>query len=476
VPTSSFTTPRPRSLGVLRCSPILGSGRVDRSDRPPTPSTVHDAPLRLAVGSLTASAAAIGRQLACLRRWIPFWAEPPSRADEPDHHAHLAGRTADAGEGSVPSSSRACRDIGNYTLIHPIGQGGMGRVWLAEHRLLARPVAIKLIDPDLLNRSRRYRNLTQRRFEREVRAIACLRSPNTVSLYEYGVGDHGTLYFVMEMLDGIDLEDLVTTFGPQRPARVINILIQICNSLAEAHGKGIVHRDIKPANIYLCRLGTTLDVVKVLDFGLAAETGSPGSDHDQILGTPAFMAPEQALAQPIDGRADLYAVGCLAWWLLTGRTVFVDDDARTLIRHHINTPAPDLDLACPFGLPRGLAPLVASLLDKEPARRPRDALTLRGHLLAILRTMDAEDHWVEDRIAAWWRENLPIESWKTPRTSIAPPSRRSHTRTLEWPSDRRMQPLEEPSFRPNRTRPPPMVRRPSHSVTSTRRSNTCSSN
>src|SRR6478672_10800500 len=225
--------------------------------------------------------------------------------------------TVEAGKG---------HDMGSYHLEELLGRGGMGEVWKASHRLLARSAAIKLIRPDSFGGDGRE---LVKRFEREAKATAALRSPHTVNLYDFGTTEDGTFYYVMEMLEGYDLETLVTQFGPLPPERAIHVLVQACHSLAEAHQGGLIHRDVKPANIYVCRYGLDWDFVKLLDFGLVKnaqvpmERGRPLTVAGVIAGTPGYMAPEMGLGSPdVDWRADIYALGCVGYWLLTGKPVF----------------------------------------------------------------------------------------------------------------------------------------------------------
>ncbi|MFM2089588.1 MAG: Serine/threonine-protein kinase PknB, partial [Planctomycetota bacterium] len=213
---------------------------------------------------------------------------------------------------------RQLRELGRYRLVERIGAGGMGEVWAAEHRLLRRPVAIKLVRPELAADPAH-----AERLEREAAAISELESPHTVRLFDFGIADSGERYYVMERLHGFDLETAVRRGGALPPWRVARILEQACRSLAEAHAAGLVHRDISPGNLMLCRLGGELDVVKVLDFGLAR----PASDGAGGGGTPGYQAPEVLLGtRPADARADLYGLGCVAWWLLAGAEVFPGDD------------------------------------------------------------------------------------------------------------------------------------------------------
>jgi serine/threonine protein kinase len=266
-------------------------------------------------------------------------------------------------------------ELGPYILEEKIGGGGMGEVWRARHRLLIRPAAIKLIRPAVSSDA----ELLLRRFEREARATAALKSPHTVQLYDFGTTDDGRLYYVMELLDGLDLDTLVHQYGPQPPERVVHLLRQVCSSLQDAHGNGLVHRDIKPGNVMVSRAGTTFDFAKVLDFGLVKldRAGKPGDDaikltkDDSTSGTPAFMAPEAVLGQTDnDHRVDLYALGCVAYWLLTGKLVFEGRNALELMFHHVHTPAPRPSTRSELPIPVQLEDLIMECLEKDPAQRP----------------------------------------------------------------------------------------------------------
>ena len=314
----------------------------------------------------------------------------------------------------------AANELGSYRLVKRLGAGGMGEVWLGEHRQLARPAAIKLM------RSMADQDITvlRERFSREAQVIAGLHCRNTVGLYDYGVSDDGSLYYVMELLDGLDLDQLVEAYGPVPPQRAVAILRQACLSLAEAHDQGLVHRDIKPANIYLCRLADEVDVVKVLDFGLVlAVQNGPGKDSSSrlsmpgtVFGTPTCMAPEQARGLEINGRADLYAIGCVAWWLITGKTPFDAADAMGQLLAHVNTPLPDLGALRPE-LPESLISLINDLLAKDPAARPADAREVirRLRLLGPL----GGDPWDEEIAAVWWMRNRPLADSKPSRGAVA---------------------------------------------------------
>jgi serine/threonine-protein kinase len=240
--------------------------------------------------------------------------------------------------------SRA-REMGSYQIKELLGKGGMGEVYTATHRMLARPAAIKLIRPEALGAvDSEQARVALMRFRREAEAAATLRSPHTVELYDFGVTEDNTFYFVMELLDGLDLEDMVRMHGPLPPNRVVYILRQVCESLEEAHVRGLVHRDIKPANIHVGKIGLRHDVAKVLDFGLVKAFEDPGTEQslgtgaDIAPGTPTYMAPEVALGHAVDGRADLYAIGCVAYFLLTQEVVFMANTALQAVARHINDP------------------------------------------------------------------------------------------------------------------------------------------
>ena len=243
------------------------------------------------------------------------------------------------------------------------------------------------------------------RFRREAEAAATLRSPHTVELYDFGVTDDGTLYLVMELLTGMDLEWLVRTRGPVPPARAIHILRQVCDSLEEAHTRGLVHRDIKPANIHVGRLGLADDFVKVLDFGLVKSAGPSGEQSlattDGLdVGTPAYMAPEVALGEPLDGRADLYALGCVAYYLLTGQLVFEAESAFQLVAKHLQAEPAAPSERAPFPVPAALDEVVLACLAKLPADRPPSAAALARSLAAV-----EVAPWDEAQAAEWWTVN-----------------------------------------------------------------------
>jgi serine/threonine protein kinase len=299
------------------------------------------------------------------------------------------------------------REMGSYRLINRLGQGGMGEVWLARHHLLARDAAIKLIQPDALRRSSGGNaTLIRKRFEQEARTTASLRSPHTVELYDFGVTSDGVFYYVMELLDGIDLDTLVRKFGPQPPARVVHILRQVCRSLGEAHQHGMVHRDIKPTNIFLCRMGNEYDFAKVLDFGLVKlindqETQLTGDGV--TTGTPAYMAPELAMGNiDVDGRSDLYGLGCVAYWLLTGKLVFEENGAAAMMIAHLQKPPVPPSQRSVTGVPACLDEPIMTCLEKKPVDRFSDT-----QMLARMLEGCNVGSWSAEDAQRWWNDNLP---------------------------------------------------------------------
>jgi eukaryotic-like serine/threonine-protein kinase len=303
-------------------------------------------------------------------------------------------------------------ELGQYILEARIGGGGMGEVWRARHRLLIRPAAIKLIRPQALP-AMAGSELLMRRFEREARATAALKSPHTVQLYDFGATEDGRLYYVMELLDGLDLDTLVREYGPLPAERVIHILHQICSSLQDAHGNGLVHRDIKPANVVVSRAGTTFDFVKVLDFGLVKLDTARRAEDDAVAklsteastsGTPAFMAPEVVLGEAAtDHRVDLYALGCVAYWLLTGKMVFEGENVMQVLFHHAHTPPPRPSVRVEWSIPAPLEDLLMECLEKDPTRRPPNAEMVSTRLSAVPLT----SIWTAERAEQWWTTHRP---------------------------------------------------------------------
>jgi len=301
------------------------------------------------------------------------------------------------------------REMGSYQLGELLGRGGMGEVYKASHRMLARPAAIKLIRPEMLGGDDPVAaERAVARFRREAEAAARLRSPHTVDLYDFGVTEDQTFYLVMEFLEGMDLESLVRQHGPMPAARVVHVLRQVCDSLEEAHARGLVHRDIKPANIHLGRVGCREDFVKVLDFGLVKTAASGPAQslatlEGVIVGTPAYMAPEMAVGDRVDGRADLYALGCVAYYLLTGAHVFTGDTVLAVITQHLQAvPVPPSERA-ELPIPPRLEHLVLACLAKKPEERPQNA----RQLAQSLDTIDGMT-WGEEEAARWWSLHHPL--------------------------------------------------------------------
>jgi serine/threonine-protein kinase len=299
------------------------------------------------------------------------------------------------------------REMGSYRLGQLLGRGGMGEVYLATHRMLARPAAIKLLRPEMLaGGDGNAAQLAITRFKREAEAAAQLRSPHTVELYDFGVTEDRTLYFVMELLDGLDLETMVQQYGPLHPARVIHILRQVCESLEEAHATGLIHRDIKPANIHVGRLGLEYDFTKVLDFGLVKSFAPGGSEYSLATatgltpGTPAYMAPEMGDEPKVDGRADLYSLGCVGYYLLTGSLVFEAATALQMYARHLQDAASPPSAKSRVPLPQGLDQVILACLAKNPELRPRTA----GELSTSLAAINIQP-WTQEQARQWWEQH-----------------------------------------------------------------------
>lgn len=317
---------------------------------------------------------------------------------------------------------KAASEIGQYVLEEKIGGGGMGEVWRARHRMLIRPAAIKLVSARSLGSSgARDPEQRLRRFEREARATARLESPHTVRLYDFGVTDDGTLYYVMELLDGLDLDTLVQRYGPVPPERAIHLLAQVCSSLSDAHANGLVHRDIKPANIVVSRVGAAWDFVKVLDFGLVKLGGTRQSAEDlklsgeqDVSGTPGFIAPEVVAGGPQDHRVDIYSLGCVAYWLVTGRLVFEGSNVIQVMADHLHRAPSAPSALAPAPLPPELDRLILECLAKSPSERPASALELQARLQAI----PLGTAWPPERAQLWWSTNLPNSNSKRPVADV----------------------------------------------------------
>jgi hypothetical protein len=305
---------------------------------------------------------------------------------------------------------RDARKLGQYTLVEVLGEGGMGVVYRANHALLRRATAVKLLPPDKLGEE------SLARFEREVQLTALLSHPNTIRIFDYGRTSDGVFYYAMELLDGAGLDRVVRASGPLPAGRVIHIMEQIAGALAEAHDVGLIHRDIKPANLILTEQGGVPDLVKVLDFGLvkrvagSSEASRPPaiSLGDRMAGTPQYMSPEAITAPAsVDARTDLYALGAVGYYLLAGVEVFKGGNAVEICSHHLHTdplpPSRRVDRSAATPVPADLEALILACLAKSPGARPRSARALRA---ALRRCADAGS-WTDDHARAWWAEHGP---------------------------------------------------------------------
>jgi eukaryotic-like serine/threonine-protein kinase len=301
---------------------------------------------------------------------------------------------------SIRREAFKARQLGQYVLKNKLGIGGMGEVYRAEHQLLKRPCAVKLIRPDKVAEP-----TVLTRFEREVQATAKLTHWNSVEIYDYGRSDDGTFYYAMELLPGLSLDELVKHYGPLPAARAVHFLRQACKALREAHAKGLIHRDIKPANIFAAERGGVYDVAKLLDFGLVREQSGESDDLQltqagTFSGSPLFMCPEQKRSyHNLDARSDIYSLGAVAYFLVTGRPPFVGDNIFDIIAAHARdpvTPPSELNPA----VPQDLEMVINRCLAKMPANRFQDVDTLEKALAACA----CAGQWTEDQAAAWWRE------------------------------------------------------------------------
>jgi len=297
--------------------------------------------------------------------------------------------------------------LDRYRLVKKLGVGGMGEVWLANHQLLARPAAVKVIRAEALGNTDQ-RESVVKRFQREAQTTANLRSPHTVELYDFGVTENGSFYYVMELLTGMDLEIMVAKFGPLPPERTAMFLRQACRSLSEAHEAGLVHRDIKPANLYACKLGLDYDFLKVLDFGIVK--APIGQDATRLTaqgfttGTPAFIAPELALEDlEVDGRADIYSLGCVAYWLLTGKLVFEAESLTQMVIHHVQTDPKPPSVVSEIDIPRDLEGVIMACLEKAPNERPSNA----SELWSMLGEIKFDQPWDQIHAQRWWKLHRP---------------------------------------------------------------------
>lgn len=289
------------------------------------------------------------------------------------------------------------RQFAQYRLGRLLGRGGMGEVYEAEHSLLKRACAVKLVQPD-----REYDPATLLRFEREVQATARLTHPNTIEVYDYGQTIRGVFYCVMELLPGLNLNQLVAKFGPLPASRACYLLRQLCGAFQEAHEQGLIHRDIKPANLFATERGDVYDVAKVTDFGLVRQLDLPAELEPErphvILGTPLFMAPEQGLGSGhVDARTDIYALGATAYYLVTGEVPFDRRTAEDQLLAHFDDPVPPPSQLCP-DLPGDVERAVLRCLEKDPQLRFQTMVELQLALDACA----CANEWDAIRAKRWW--------------------------------------------------------------------------
>ena len=329
------------------------------------------------------------------------------------------------------------KKLGQYTLEEKIGAGGMGVVYRASHAMLRRPTAIKLLPPDRAGEA----NLV--RFEREVQLTAELSHPNTIAIYDYGRTPDGVFYYAMEFLDGINLEELVRDYGSQPAGRVIAILDQVCGALHEAHGHGLVHRDIKPANIILTERGGEPDVAKVVDFGLVkphvADSATAGASMPGVLtGTPHYMSPESmTMPEEADPRSDLYALGAVGYFLVTGKPVFEGATVVEVLGHHLHTEPVPPSQRTSSPVPADFEAVLLQCLRKRREERPADAAALR----AALRACANVEPWTNAHAVEWWRQfrsaasrPTPVRASESPELTVAVDLEDRLTGTMETPA------------------------------------------
>lgn len=300
-------------------------------------------------------------------------------------------------------------DAGMYRLLGKLGEGGMGEVWRAEHRMLARPAAIKIIRPEMLG-GRHDPSMITARFSREARATAALRSPHTVQLYDFGVTEDGTFFYVMELLQGLDLEQLVQRFGPLPASRAVHLMTQAAGSLSEARGLGLVHRDIKPGNLHIGRLADELDWLKVIDFGLVksfdeADGADSGLTAEGVAtGTPAYFPPEMARgASAADERSDVYALAAVGYWLLTGTLVFEGVTPMEMVLKHVQEAPVPPSQRSELEISLSLDAAVLAGLEKAPEERPQSM----AEFAQLLEQAETGTPWTHVHAADWWRLHDP---------------------------------------------------------------------
>ncbi len=361
--------------------------------------------------AVSAIAATLGVWAACALAFLVAKRNLEQQEDLEQAHVELA------------EAEEALDRFGCYTLERKLSQGGMGEVWIGQHVFLKRPAAIKLIRHEML-RNRLASDVAEElgntssvddilaRFEREASTIAMLTSPNTVQIYDYGRTSGGTFFYVMELLHGIDLQRFVRTFGPMPQERVAHLLVQACLSLAEAHDAGFAHRDIKPQNLFLTRQGVQYDVLKVLDFGLVLDflgANDPSAVHltaaNAVCGTPSFMAPEQARGRDVDHRADLYSLGCVAYYLLTGTHVFPAKEPLERILAHVQEPPEPIGRRAPrLNIHPELDRLVIRCLEKDPKKRMQSAF----ELMEVLESVPFSRPWTKVDARNWAHQHPSV--------------------------------------------------------------------
>ena len=362
----------------------------------------------------------LGSIFLAFRSWDPALHDPPAAIwpkGEPGDMAYpatiastflwaIAVAMAAGFSQMIYGLRKAVRDIrrlGQYTLGEKLGEGGMGVVYRASHAMLRRPTAVKLLLPDRSSKE------ALARFEREVQRTAMLTHPNTITVFDYGRTTDGVFYYAMELLEGASLEEIVEVDGPQPEERVIHLLEQAAASLAEAHAAGLIHRDVKPGNVLVVDRGGISDLVKVLDFGLVKDVGVGASGEamtepalsvaNTITGTPLYIAPEAITApESVDARADIYALGAVGYWLLTGEQVFSARSVVEVLGHHLHSEpiAPSRRLGAPVAA--DLEATLLACLAKRPEDRPSSANELRERLRACA----SAGRWTNDRAARWW--------------------------------------------------------------------------